>query len=94
MEWYEKFKINQEVKVIRKVVSWRYSGCIINWNRAGDMDITIGKFYKIKQIRKRIGFQLWTEKDTKYNHNFWYPLEALQEPLLVGEQLLFNFMNE
>ncbi len=53
------------------------------------MDITIGKVYKIKQIQKYSGFQLWTEKDVKYKCNYWYPVEVLVG--VKGEQLTFAF---
>ena len=91
-EWYDKFKVGQEVRVVKKVASWKVGGQTTKWNIAGDMDITIGKIYKIKQIGKRVGFQLWTEKDVKYKCNYWYPVNALQ--VLVGRQLLFNFMTK
>lgn len=91
MKWYEKFKVGQKVKVIRKVVSWEIDGCTRRWNTAGDMNITIGKVYEIKQIQNGVGFQLRTEKDVGYKCNYWYPIEALQG--LAGTQLEFAFMS-
>ena len=92
MQWYEKFKVGQEVRVVKKVNSWKLDGCTTKWNTAGDMDVTIGKTYKIKQINKRVGFQLWTARDVRYKCNYWYPLEAIQVP--KGVQLLFDFMSQ
>lgn len=90
MQWFEKFKVGQKVRVVKKVISWRVGNHTTKWNLVGDMDITIGKIYEIKQICKTIGFQLKTKKDVKYKCNYWYPVEALQG--IAGTQLLFNFM--
>ena len=55
MLWHEKFRINQEVKVVKRVSSWTVMNGrgTITWNRV--MDKTINKVYKIKQfIKKRV----------------------------------------
>ncbi len=64
----------------------------MRWDSAGDMDKTIGGTYKIIQIDGEFGYRLHTEYDTRNKYNYWYPVEALGR--VVGEQLLFNFMNE
>jgi len=88
VEWYNKFKVGQRVKVVKKVSSWRYGGGFrVGWNT--DMNKTIGKIYKIKSIDKNVGYELRTKKDTYHKHNYWYPVESL---VCIGEQLLFNFM--
>jgi len=90
MAWFDKFKVGQEVKVVRKIDSWRaYGGLGVSWN--SDMDKTIGKAYKIVYIDKHCGYQLQTEKDTYHEYNYWYPVESLA--YVKGKQLLFNFMN-
>ena len=94
MKWYEKFKVGQKVKVVRKVDVWSFN------ERGGaswvsGMDNTIGKLYEIVQINKDVGYQLLTDEtagDTFYYYpmNYWYPLESLGH--IKGEQLLFSFM--
>lgn len=86
MEWYEKFKINQKVKVIKKVLIWDYHHSV-RWN-SREMDKTIGKVYEIVRISKRMGYRLDTMEDTGYD--FWYPAQSLVAS--KGQQLLFNFM--
>lgn len=100
MKWYEKFKVGQEVKVVKKIASWTFvNGGGTSWT-SPEMDKTIGKTYKIKTVKKTVGYQLLTEKDFPYEHddmggeigfNYWYPVESLA--CVKGEQLLFNFMN-
>ena len=91
MEWYNKFKVGQRVRVVKKISSWRLPGnASTTW--VDDMDKTIGKTYKIKSIKREVGYELCTKKDTYYEHNYWYPMESLCGINIKGEQLLFNFM--
>ena len=89
MEWHEKFKVGERVKVVKKVSRWKY-GNSVTWNLEGDMDSTVGKIYKIVQINRDIGYQLLTKYDTYHKQDYWYPVESLRT--LVGQQLLFSFM--
>lgn len=99
MKWYEQFKVGQEVKVIKKVLCWKLSdggGC--SWNEHF-MDETIGKVYKIIEIKKYVGYKLSTQINRnkfgdRHNMDFWYPVEALVLFKVKGQQLLFNFMDE
>lgn len=98
MKWYEKFRVGQEVRVIKKVITWHFEN-FIGHGMAGrgaswvyDMDKTIGKVLEIVEIDKDVGYRLDTIKE--FGYNYWYPVEALQESVLVGEQLLFGFMNK
>lgn len=101
MKWYKKFKVGQEVRVIQKVSYWRLpEGGGSSWNPRY-MDKTIGKVYKIIEIKKQTGYKLFTQIDAGDNSHvlyrfvdFWYPAESLEEINVKGKQLLFNFMNE
>ena len=84
MEWYEKFKVGQEVKVIRKTGNWNY-GEPASW--VPQMDSTVGKVYKIRRVDKSIGCQLTLTAENLCN--YWYPAEALVG--VKGIQLLFKF---
>ena len=98
MEWFEKFKVGQRVRVVKKVSVWQLDG----WGGHGlvggraswvrDMDKTIGKIYSIVQIDSDVGYRLETDKISSYQYNHWYPMESLRG--LVGEQLQFNFMRQ
>lgn len=91
MEWFEKFKVGQNVRVVKKVLIWKLpngGGC--SWN--DDMDITVGKVYKILEIIKETGYKLLTENNTYNNWNYWYPAESLACVNVKGKQLLFDFM--
>jgi len=88
MQWYEKFSIGQEVRVVRKVDDWSY-GYGASW--VDGMNQTINKVYKIIQIRTNVGFQLNTGDNDKWIPDYWYPAEALAD--VKGQQLLFNFMD-
>jgi len=94
MKWYEKFDIGQRVRVIKKVDFWHYDGLygggIVAWQR--EMDKTIGNIFEIVGIDIDVGYRLETKHTNDWNYNFCYPAESLQG--LVGEQLLFNFMQE
>jgi len=91
MQWYEKFKVGQEVRVVKKVPSWEY-GIECGWNLTGVIDKTVGKVYEIIRINSNIGYLLATDKQT--GQDFWYPVESLEEKNVKGRQLLFNFMYE
>ena len=97
MKWYEKFKVGQEVRVVRKTAKWRFDnweGCGLSGRGAewtGDMDKTIGKVYEIIEINTDVGYKLATMKDTHYEYNYFYPIESLA--CIVGRQLEFAFMN-
>ena len=91
MEWYNKFKVGQGVKVVKKVVRWKFdNGGGAGWNTGGFMDKTVGKVYTIVSIDNYIGYLLSTRDAV--GSNYWYPVVALQESVKVGEQLLFDFM--
>lgn len=89
MKWYEKFKVGQKVKVIKKVPQWKYKHNFIPW--AGSMDGTIGKFYEIIDIDASVGYKLYTNLGV-WGDNYWYPAESLAPAIIKGQQLLFNFM--
>ena len=95
MEWFDKFKVGQRVRVVRKISFWRFEdfnngmkGRGANW--AYEMDGTIGKALEIVYIDTDIGYRLGTEKVTPSQYNYWYPVESLRA--IVGEQLVFDFM--
>jgi len=98
MKWYKKFKVGQEVKVVRKINVWQFDnhrtgflmGRGASW--ATEMDMTIGKIFKIVNIDTDVGYRLETRKVNSIGYNYWYPVEALQA--LAGKQLEFGFMNE
>ena len=98
MKWYEKFKVGQKVRVVKKVTSWRldnyngdgHTGRGATW--VSDMDKTIGKVSTIIFIDTDVGYRLETRKDTHYKYNYWYPVESLEEVNVKGRQLLFSFM--
>ena len=92
MQWYEKFKVGQQVKVVKKIVMWKFDdggrGC--SWTV--NMDETVGKVYEIIVIDKDVGYQLNTQLSDRYNdykYDYYYPVESLAG---VGGQLLFSFM--
>jgi len=93
MKWYEKFKVGQKVKVVRKIVEWTFpngSGC--SWF-SEDMDGTIGKLYKIIEVSKNIGYRLHIQipfNGVGESYDYWYPVESLAG--IKGEQLTFAFM--
>lgn len=95
MKWYEKFKVGQRVRVVKKVVRWRYdnysgdgyTGRGASW--VVDMDGSIGKVYKIIDIDSDVGYLLEPDKRAFNQGGYWYPVEALRG--LVGEQLTFSF---
>ena len=90
MKWYEKFKVGQKVRVIKKVLVWRLpGGGGSGWNSCY-MDKTIGNVYEIRKIDKHTGYQLWPEG--KAGMGYWYPVESLAPERVKGQQLLFNFM--
>jgi len=87
MKWYEKFKVGQKVKVVKKISFWRYYDRRTDW--VDDMNQTINKIYKIIEIDKYIGCKLHTQIFNKYSStkcDYWYPVEALQA--LIGQQLM------
>lgn len=87
MWWYEKFKVGQKVKVVKKVATWRYgSNYGISWNNFL-MDKTIGKVYKISEINKDVGYRLRTSVID--GSDYYYPVESLA--YVKGEQLVFDF---
>ncbi len=92
MEWFEKFKVGQKVKVVKGVKFWYFkeSSCPTGATWDIDMDITIGKVFEIICIDKNIGYRLKTDKITHCKYNYWYPMESLR--ILAGRQLLFDFM--
>lgn len=88
MKWYEKFKVGQNVRVVKKVMNWhfdKYTGG--SRGRGADwvygMDKTIGKVYRIVRIDADVGYRLETDKVPPSKYNYWYPVESLQG--LVGE---------
>ena len=97
MQWYEKFKVGQQVKVVKRVGCWVFprphgGGC--NWT--SDMDETVGKVYKIVEIDKFVGYRLDTQisdiyyPDDAEKYDYYYPVESLAG---VGGQLVFSFYN-
>lgn len=84
MEQHEKFKVGQDVRVVRKVKSWPGASWV------SGMDKTINKIYKIKQTDGYIGCLLDTVNDA--GRSYWYSPESLA--CEVGKQLLFDFMKE
>ncbi len=95
MEWYNKFKVGQKVRVVRGVSNWVYSMEQTNWNNKY-MDRTIGQVYEIKEISRERGYKLHTQIPVDWCdklYNYWYPAESLESPIKVGEQLLFSFMD-
>lgn len=91
MKWFEKFKVGQKVKVIRKATHWIYGGTSVSWNSEA-MDKTIGKIYKIDFIDKSAGYRLSTGVELGFD--YYYPVESLASVKVKGKQLLFNFMKE
>lgn len=91
MKWYEKFRVGQKVRVVKKVAAWKLPGGGTTWN-SRFMDRSVGRVYKIVEIHKGTGYRLETRKEL--NYAFWYPVESLEEINVKGKQLLFNFMNE
>lgn len=89
MKWYNKFNVGQKVRVIRKISYWSFpNGGRCSW--VNSMDTTIGRAYKIEQIRTDAGYLLNTHNEVI--SNYWYPMESLAS--VKGEQLMFNFMNK
>ena len=90
MKWYEKFKVGQKVRIIKKVSTWILpGGGGTKWS-SRYMDGTIGKVYEIRRIDRGIGYQLGT--GIEGGMNYWYPVESLAPERVKGEQLLFSFM--
>ena len=95
--WIPKYKVGQEVRVVKKIDTWHYNGHGMGWNTNGQMDGTIGKVYTIMEIDKGCGYKLNTQVIIEYSHmkwDFWYPDEALKLKTVKGEQYLFDFMKE
>lgn len=46
MKWYDKFKVGQKVRVVKKIQEWDYDDMGASWNDGG-MDKTMSKVYKI-----------------------------------------------
>ena len=87
MKWYEKFKVGQKVKVVKKVNHWDGADWVENMNQ------TVGKIYKVAKIDKSAGYRLSTQIPVAFSATLWdycYPIESLS--CVKGEQLLFNFM--
>lgn len=96
MEWYEEFKIGQEVRVVKKVECWKYCGGSTDWN-SQFMDGTLGKVYKIIEIEETAGYKLHTQIPTPYDrylYDYYYPVESLTCVNVKGQQLLFSFMEK
>lgn len=101
MRWYDKFKVGQRVKVVKKIGSWRFAG-FCNGNGftdrgatwVWDMDKTIGGVFEIVKIDSNVGYRLGTKESVGYDYNYWYPVESLEAENVKGQQLLFNFMKE
>ena len=91
MNWYEKFKVGQEVRVVKEVPHWEFpngGGCSWN-NEINKMHKTVGKVYKIIDIDKFTGYQLDTGNEL--GMDYWYPVDSLDSVSVVGRQLLFEF---
>ena len=85
--WYDKFKVNQRVRVAKKIENWSYEEDeVVRWMRI--MDTTLNNIYKIIAI-DGYGYRLDT-RIGKYEENFYYPVESLRR--VAGEQLVFDFM--
>ena len=87
MNWYEKFKVGQKVRVVKKVNHWDGADWVTEMNQ------TMGKVYKIVQINKGVGYRLSTQIRVDFSRTLWdyyYPVESLA--CVKGEQLLFSFM--
>lgn len=91
MKWYEKFRVGQRVRVVKKVMNWDYD-LPMSWNSEGIMDKTVGRVYKILTVDRVLGYALDTRNDV--GGMYWYPVESLEEENVKGRQLLFNFMKE
>lgn len=88
MKWYEKFKVGQKVRVVRKTKTWEFpdgGGC--DWN-SDYMNQTIGKIYRIVEVNKKVGYRL--ETYFEIGSDYFYPVDSLAG--VKGEQLLFSFM--
>lgn len=95
MEWYNKFKVGQKVKVVKRVGNWNYESRQIGWNNKY-MDRTISQVYKIIEIKRETGYKLHTQILVDWGdklYDYWYPAESLESPVKIGEQLLFSFMD-
>lgn len=94
MKWSNKFKVGQEVKVVKKIASWDYAQGYGRTDWVDDMSQTINKIYKIIEINERIGYKLHTQLKTRSFsfpntlYDYWYPVESLQACVSVGQQLL------
>ena len=92
----DKFKIGQRVKVIKRIYRWSYNNQETPWDDI--MDNTIGKVYPVIEIHDGstpnscVGYRL----DTSYDIDWaaYYPEESLKAEIVVGEQLLFSFMEK
>jgi hypothetical protein len=99
MEWFEKFKVGQEVRVVKKVPCWVLpDDGGTNWNNEY-MDKTIGSVYKIIRIDDFVGYLLFTQISVVSEgytclFDYWYPVESLESVNVKGQQLVFNFMKE
>ena len=82
MKRYEKFKVGQEVRVVRKIAVWQGASWVSGMNK------TMNKIYKIKDVDEYIGCLLDTANDA--GRSYWYSSESLA--CVVGQQLLFSFM--
>ena len=93
MNWCEKYKVGQKVKVVKKVKSWggpMYSYGA-HWPQA--MNETIGNVYEIVEIDKKTGIRLLTKSESlnSLRYNYWYPVESLADVKVKGEQLYFDY---
>ena len=93
MNWYEKYKVGQKVKVVKKVESWGYPDYWYGATWARAMNETIGNVYKIVGIDKKIGIRLLTKSESlsSLKYNYWYPVESLADVKVKGEQLYFDY---
>jgi len=89
MNWYEKYKVGQKVKVVKKVESWGYPDYQYGATWACAMNETIGNVYEIVKIDKKIGIQLST--NFRLLTSYWYPVESLADAKVKGEQLYFDY---
>lgn len=95
--WTPKYKVGQEVRVVKKIDTWHYNGHGMGWNKSGTMKGTIGNVYTIIDIEKGCGYQLNTQVGMELGSmkwDFWYPDESLKLKSVKGEQYLFDFMKE
>lgn len=84
--WYDKFKVGQRVRVVKKVKRWDY-GIRTGWT--DNMDKTLNKIYEIIDIVPPCGYLLKTNIGA-WGDDYYYPVESLRS--VAGEQLVFSFM--